>query len=235
MPYPTLKSERLYERIVEQIESRILSGELQVSEQLPPERDLAEQFGVSRTAIREAIKTLRQKGLVAVEHGRGNFISNTTHQATRHSLELMIKIGANGGSDGLVEVRELLEPEIAALAAKRATKEQLNNARAAVLAMDAALDDADRFIQADLDFHRALAQATQNPVFSILIDTIVDPLREQRKRIARTKGGIARGQHYHKQIMRAIECRDAAAARDAMRAHLRQVRKDAASTSGKRP
>lgn len=234
MAYQTLQSERLYERIVEQIENRILSGELKVSEQLPPERDLAEQFGVSRTAIREAIKTLRQKGLVAVEHGRGTFISNKTHQATRHSIELMIKIGPNGGSNGLVEVRELLEPEIAALAAKRATKEQLDNARAAVVAMDAALDDADRFIEADLDFHRALAHATQNPVFPVLIDTIVDPLREQRKRIARTKGGIARGQIHHKKILHAVECHNAAAARDAMRAHLRQVRKDAASTRGKR-
>jgi len=226
MAYQTLQSERLFERIVEQIENQILTAELKLGEQLPPERDLAEQFGVSRTAIREAIKTLRQKGLVAIEHGRGTFISNKTPQAVRHSLGLMMKIGSNGSSRGLVEVREMLEPEIAALAAKRATKAQLDAARTAVIAMDAALDDAERFIEADLDFHRALAQATQNPVIPNLIDSVVDLMREQRERIARVKGGLARGQFHHKKILRAVETHNANAARDAMRAHLRQVRKD---------
>lgn len=230
MTYQTLRSERLYERIVEQIENQILAAELKLGEQLPPERDLAEQFGVSRTAVREAIKTLRQKGLVAVEHGRGTFISNRTPQATRHSLDLMIKIGTNDSSRGLVEVREMLEPEIAALAAKRAQSEQLDAARAAVSAMDVALDDADRFIEFDLDFHLALAEATQNPIFPMLIDSIVDLLREQRKRIARSKGGLERGQFHHKKILRAVEQHDADSARAAMRTHLIQVRRDTQTT-----
>ncbi len=230
MRYQTLHPERLYERIVEQIETQILNADLKLGDQLPPERDLAEQFGVSRTAVREAIKTLRQKGLVAIEHGRGTFISNRTPQAARHSLDLMIKIGANDSSHGLVEVREMLEPEIAALAAKRAQKEQLDEARAAVAAMDGALDDADLFVEFDLDFHLALAEATQNPIFPMLIDSIVDLLREQRKRIARTKGGLERGQFHHKKILRAVEQHDADSARDAMRAHLQQVRRDAQGT-----
>ncbi|MBI3741477.1 MAG: FadR family transcriptional regulator [Chloroflexi bacterium] len=83
------------------------------------------------------------------------------------------------------------------------------------------------FIEADLNFHRALAAATQNPFIPILIDSIVDLLRDQRTRIAQVKGGLARGQFHHKKILRAIEQRDANAARDAMRAHLRQVRRDA--------
>jgi GntR family transcriptional regulator, transcriptional repressor for pyruvate dehydrogenase complex len=227
MTYQALHSERLYERIVEQIESQILASKLKLGEQLPPERDLAEQFGVSRTAVREAINTLRQRGLVAVEHGRGTFISNQTPQAARHSFDLMIKIGANDKSRGLVEVREMLEPEIAALAAKRAQKEQLDAARAAVAAMDHALHHPDRFIESDLDFHLALAEATHNSVFPILIDSIVDLLREQRKRIALSPGGLERGQFHHKKILRAVEQHDAASARTAMRAHLAQVRRDA--------
>lgn len=234
MAYQTLHSERLYERIVEQIENQILASKLKLGEQLPPERDLAEQFGVSRTAVREAIKTLSQKGLVAVQHGRGTFISNQTPQAVRHSLDLMIKIGANDGSRGLVEVREMLEPEIAALAAKRAQKEQLDAARAAVAAMDDAMHDANRFVESDLDFHLALAEATQNPVFPILIDSIVDLLREQRKRIARTRGGLERGQFHHKKILRAVEQRDADVAREAMRTHLRQVRLDTQTAETRR-
>ena len=227
MTYPILQNERLYERIVTHIEQRIVTAELKLGDQLPPERDLAEQFGVSRTAIREAIKTLHQKGLVAIQHGRGTFISNGTPQAVRHSLGLMMQIGSATDARNLVQVRELFEPEIAALAATHALPAQIEHARAAVAAMDAAFDDADKFIEADLDFHLALADATQNPFLPILIDSIVDLLREQRKRISRVRGGLTRGQFHHKKILRAIEARDADAARTAMRAHLRQVRRDA--------
>ena len=74
--YQPIQSERLYERIVDQIESRIVAGDLKVGDQLPAERELAEQFTVSRTAVREAIKALREKGLVEIRLGRGTFVTN---------------------------------------------------------------------------------------------------------------------------------------------------------------
>jgi len=81
--YKTIRSSRLYEQIVEQVEQAILKGELKPGDQLPAERELAEQFGVSRTAVREAVKALREKGLVEAFSGRGTFVTNGTSQAMR--------------------------------------------------------------------------------------------------------------------------------------------------------
>jgi len=229
--YLPIQTERLYERIVGQIEQRIESGELKVGNQLPSERELAEQFMVSRTAVREAVKALRQKGLVEIRPGRGTFITNGTSETIRDSLGMLMKMGATKGSGNLVEVREILEPEIAALAATRITDEYISAMQDAVNIMDTALDNVDVFVEADLDFHLALAEGTQNPFIPILMDSIIDLLREQRKRIGLTKGGLKRGQVHHKKILDAVTRRDAQAARQAMQDHLKQVREDSKAST----
>lgn len=230
--YLPIQPERLYERIVSQIEQRIVAGELKPGDQLPPENALAQQFGVSRTAVREAIKALREKQLVEVHPGRGTFITNQAPGSMRHSLSLLVKFGSTNGSSDLVEVREMLEPEIAALAASRTTDEDIAAMQEAVDTMDTALDDPDRFVEADLDFHLALAEATQNPLIPLLMDSIIDLLREERKRTGLVNGGLPRGQHHHKKILKAIMLRDAKAARKSMQDHLEQVRKDSGALSG---
>jgi len=224
--YLPIQSERLYEQIVSQIEQRIEAGDLKVGDQLPSEHELAEQFAVSRTAVREAVKALRQKGLVEIRPGRGTFITNGTSDTIRNSLGMLMKFGAMKGSGNLVEVREILEPEIAALAATRITDEYIATMQDAVKIMDTALDNVEVFIEADLDFHLALADGTQNPFIPILMDSIIDLLREQRKRISLAKGGLERGQFHHKRILEAVTRRDPQAARQAMHDHLQQVRED---------
>lgn len=229
--YKTIQSFRLYEQIVHQIEDSICKGTLKPGDQLPAEPELAQQFNVSRTAVREAIKVLREKGLVEPYSGKGTFVTNGTSQSIRQSLDLMIKIGQPEGSARLVEVREILEPEIAALAATRADAQHLSAMRDAIAVMDGALDQADAFIEADNDFHLALAEAAANPLILSLIDSIVGLLREQRMEIFRSNRGGARGQFHHKRILAAIERRDPEAAREAMRAHLQQVRQDSGVSS----
>jgi GntR family transcriptional repressor for pyruvate dehydrogenase complex len=96
----------------------------------------------------------------------------------------------------------------------------------AVSIMDTALEDVEAFVEADLDFHLALAEATQNPIIPSLMDSIIELLREQRKRLGRTEGGLARGQYHHKRILEAIIRRDPQASRREMQEHLLQVRKD---------
>lgn len=228
--YTHIRTARLYEQIVAQIESQVLGGKLHYGDRLPTERELAEQFGVSRTAVREAVKALREKGLVQSHPGRGTFITDGASRAVRHSLGFMMQIDATRGSANLVEAREILEPEMAALAATRATQEDITAMRRAIATMDAALNDADAFIEADLDFHLALAQATQNALIPTLIDPIVDLLREHRKRIFLVNGA-PRGQYHHKRILAAVVRHDSEAARQAMRAHLRQVRRDSKAST----
>jgi GntR family transcriptional repressor for pyruvate dehydrogenase complex len=232
--YKLVRTSRLYEQIVQQIEESILKGTLKAGDQLPAERDLAQRFGVSRTAVREAVKALREKGLVEAYSGRGTFITDGTSQAVRQSFDLMVKIGQPEGSTDLAEVRSILEPEIAALAAERASEADRATLREAVAVMDRALKDADAYIEADLDFHLALAEAAANPLILSLIDSIVGLLREQRLRIFRVEGGPERGQVHHKRILEAIEKRDAKMARGAMKVHLEQVREDSQASASKR-
>jgi len=204
----------------------VLKGVLKAGDQLPAERDLALRFGVSRTAVREAVKALREKGLVEAYSGRGTFITDGTSRAIRQSLGLMVKIGQPSGSNHLAEMRGILEPEIAALAATRIQEPHLTLMREAVALMDRAQEDPEAYIEADLDFHLALAEAADNPLILSLLDSIVALLREQRIRIFQVEGGPSRGQFHHKRILQAVEQHNSEQARAAMRAHLQQVRED---------
>jgi GntR family transcriptional repressor for pyruvate dehydrogenase complex len=230
--YKVVRTSRLYEQIVQQIEESVLNGSLKPGDQLPAERELAQRLGVSRTAVREAVKTLREKGLVEAYSGRGTFITNGTTQAARQSFDLMVKIGQQEGSPHLAELRLILEPGIAALAAGRAKGEDLAAMHDAVAVMDRSQKDPGAYIEADLDFHLALAEAAANPLILSLIDSIVGLLREQRIRIFNVEGGPQRGQYHHKRILEAIERRDPEMARSAMRAHLEQVSQDSQVSSG---
>jgi GntR family transcriptional regulator, transcriptional repressor for pyruvate dehydrogenase complex len=234
--YKVVRTSRLYEQIVQQIEESVLNGSLKPGDQLPAERELAQRLGVSRTAVREAVKALREKGLVEAYSGRGTFITDGTTHAARQSFDLMVKIGQQESSTHLAELRLILEPGIAALAAERIEEEYLAAMREAVAVMDRAQKDPAAYIEADLDFHLALAEAVANPLILSLIDSIVGLLREQRIKIFNVEGGPQRGQVHHKRILEAMERRDPEMARSAMRAHLEQVRQDSqSSATGKRP
>ena len=105
--------------------------------------------------------------------------------------------------------------------------------REAVDVMDSAKRDSDAFIEADLDFHLALAEAAANPIVLSLIDSIVGLLREQRLQIFGVEGGPERGQHHHQRILEAIKRHDPQGARAAMQAHLSQVREDSPQHPGR--
>ncbi len=232
--YKVVRTSRLYEQIVQQIEESVLNGTLKPGDQLPAERDLAQRLGVSRTAVREAVKTLREKGLVEAYSGRGTFITDGTSQAARQSFDLMVKIGQQEGSPHLAELRLILEPGIAALAASRMQEEFLVAMREAFAVMERSQKDPAAFIEADLDFHLAMAEAAGNPLILSLIDSIVGLLREQRTKIFTVAGGPQRGQMHHKRILEAVEKRDPEMARAAMREHLEQVREDSKASSGRK-
>ncbi len=230
--YKVVRTSRLYEQIVQQIEASVLNGTLKPGDQLPAERELAQSLGVSRTAVREAVKALREKGLVEAYSGRGTFVTDGTSQAARQSFDLMVKIGQQEAH--LAELRLILEPGIAALAADRVKDEDVAAMREAVEVMERSQKDPEAYIEADLDFHLALAEAVANPLILSLIDSIVGLLRQQRIKIFNVEGGPQRGQVHHKRILEAVERRDPEMARAAMRAHLEQVRQDSQiSSSGK--
>src|SRR5215469_2189649 len=186
--YKIVRSSRLYEQIVQQVEESIHKGALKPGDQLPPERELAEQFGVSRTAVREAVKTLREKGLVEAYPGRGTFILDGSSYTMRQSLDRLMKSG-NEGFTALAEVREILESDFEGFGDNRADAEDIAAMHEQVATMDAARRDPDAYIEADLDFHLALAEAAGNPFILSLIDSVVGLLREQRMGIFQVEGG----------------------------------------------
>jgi DNA-binding FadR family transcriptional regulator len=164
--------------------------------------------------------------------GRGTFIMESTSHTMRLSLDRMLKTSPGEASKYLAEVREIIEPEIAAMAATRAEADDLATMRESVTVMDDAKKEPEAYIEADLDFHLALAEAAGNPIILSLIDSIVGLLREQRMGIFQVDGGPERGQYHHKKILEAVEHRDPAGAREAMKAHMRQVREDSRRAPG---
>lgn len=222
--YKAVQTSRLYEQIVDQIEDAILKRKLKPGDQLPPERQMAKQFGVSRIAVREAVKSLSERGLVEAVPGRGTFITSVTSHTIRNFIGLFSKYGQEEGQAHLVEAREILELEIAALAAARVKEEHVTAMKEACEAMERTRLDPERFLQAEYNFHLALAEAAANPVIESLLDSIVELLREQRQKIFQVAGGPERGQHHHKEILEAVERKDAEAARKAMREYLEKVR-----------
>ena len=137
-----------------------------------------------------------------------------------------MSLSLNDNLADIVEIRELLEVEMAMLAAGRATEEHIGKMERAIAIMDENLDNVSEYIMQDHAFHLALAEATQNAVMPLLISSIVDLLQRLRSRTALVDGSLERGQMHHKRILEAIHQRDAAAAQRAMQAHLRQVRRD---------
>src|SRR6059036_4083563 len=120
-----IKSTRIYQEIVRQVKAMIAEGRLKSGDQLPPERDLAEKFVVSRTSVREALRALESLGLIEIRPGEGTFIREVSVEALIEPLALVMA-SQRGAIAELFEARRLLEPAIAALAAGRATPEELS-------------------------------------------------------------------------------------------------------------
>lgn len=221
--------ERLYQRLVEDIEGRILTGQLQLGDKLPSERALAESFSVSRTAVREAVRALSEKGLVQSYAGRGTFVTNGTSRAMRGSLGLLARISPESDDDGIksvIELREALEPQVAAHAARRATREDTLALQQAVSDMDAAIETRrlDRYAQGDIEFHIVLAESTHNRLFPALMESLVHLLQEQIALCTYVPGEVQIAQEEHRRILHAVMLHDEQAAKQAMKRHLLHIR-----------
>jgi DNA-binding FadR family transcriptional regulator len=219
-----IRTVRLYEHVAGSIRARIVSGELREGERLPTEQKLADSYGVSRNVVREGIRVLAKDGLVRVRQGSGTFVANTTSRALGDSLELALSVGGRGDDlQDLIEIREIIEPSVAALAASRATKADLVALRTEVAIMEENIENVTGFIESDHRFHIAIAAATQNRMVGLLLYPIVDLLDEQRKSVFELAHSAPIAQRSHRDILSAIEAGKPKQAADAMRAHLQQV------------
>jgi GntR family transcriptional repressor for pyruvate dehydrogenase complex len=200
---------------VDQLRAFVLSRPS--DELLPSEAELGRSLGVSRTVLREALKILQAQGLVALSQGKRARVSPADPRAAIESLDVLLR-RSEGSLLHLVEVRRPLEAEIVELAAKRATAGELAEAEAAVAEQEAATT-LDAQIEADLKFHRALAKASGNPVFVLLLDALAGLMRASRRKSLGDYGNRVPVDH-HRAILDAVRRRDPAAARAALLGHL---------------
>jgi GntR family transcriptional regulator, transcriptional repressor for pyruvate dehydrogenase complex len=223
-----LRQVRLYEQIAQLIRGRIVNGELTQGFRLPNERDLAAAYGVSRNVVREAVRALVKDGLIEVRQGSGTYVADGTSTALGDSLGLALSLGGSSGKNlsNLIEIRTIIEPTVAGIAARRATKHDIAAMEAEIETMEGAFEDVDRFIAADHRFHVAVAKATQNHLVPMILVPVVDVLNEQRKRLFFVVHSAKSAQAFHKRILAAIRKKDSAAAIEAMRGHMKQVSGD---------
>lgn len=215
----------LVDDIVAVLRERVLSGELSVGEQLPAESKLAEAFQVSRAIVREALARLKQEGLVESHQGRGVFILRTTPEATgflaRPSDAAAPKL------KHIIELRLAIEPAAAAHAALRWDEGSLAAMTDALGVLRAAAEGMPGGPEADRKFHLSIAVATRNPLFVTLLEFIgselIGAIRTARENTQKVAGRSILVHREHENIYEAILARDAVAASDAMRNHLRRA------------
>jgi GntR family transcriptional repressor for pyruvate dehydrogenase complex len=215
------REETLANRVVIELERLILESRLGEGDRLPSERDLASQFGVSRTVVREAVRALAAKRLVDVAGGRGTVVRAPTSEAAAESMRMLLRVQESAGDAAKVtEVRRVLENEIAALAASRRTASDLGELASILQAAEAHLEDPDAFVAEDVAFHAALARATHNELFAILLDSLAQVMFEVRLLALRIPGTPRRSLHHHRALYDAVAAGDPDAARAAMDVHM---------------
>jgi GntR family transcriptional regulator, transcriptional repressor for pyruvate dehydrogenase complex len=225
LPVQKVSREGLSEQVVEQLQDLILDKHLRSGNRLPGERELCEQFGVSRTVIREATKALAQRGLLVIEPGRGTFVTLPAERDVARSIAFFVR-ARDVSFTNLVEVRCALEPEIAELAAGRANETHVRRLQECIDVMDRSLTDPEAYVDADQEFHSVLAEATGNDIFIAITGVIVNLAQSARRLMFAIPEAPKRGQHYHRALLECLISGDGAGARNAMLKHLRQVEQD---------
>lgn len=217
-----LVTERLSDRLAARLAAQIESGALGPGDRLPTEQQLASAHGVSRTVVREAMHQLKSRSLVVARQGSGVFVAPTpAHQPLAFDPSVLDSVEA---VVHVIEVRRVLEGEIAALAAERATRAQIAHLRRSLKAIDTAVAQGRDGVAEDLAFHRAIGECAGNPQFRALLSFLEQYLREgmriTRGNEARRHDFMQAVQHEHRAVVEAIAARDPAAARHHATRHI---------------
>jgi GntR family transcriptional regulator, transcriptional repressor for pyruvate dehydrogenase complex len=212
---------RLSDKVAEMMLETILSNRLEVGDRLPSERELGEQFGVSRTVVREAVRALVAKGVIDVRSGSGLRVAAVDAAQVSESMSLYVR-GSDVDFEQVHEVRALLEVQIAGLAAERSTDDEVARLVEVDKRMQRLSDDVQAAALTDLEFHRVIAQATHNELYLVLMDSIGASLIDIR-RANLGSGSTPETLAQHQAILDAIAGHDAPRARAAMADHLEGV------------
>jgi DNA-binding FadR family transcriptional regulator len=213
---------RLTEQVVAHMTDMITAGAWPAGSALPPEADLAQQLGVSRTVIREGVRVLASRGMLDVRQGRGTFVTPATAWNVAEPLALLVKADRPALLNWL-EVRTILEMESGRLAAERASERDRAELTAALQRVCDVTQQPEEYVEADIALHVRIAQATQNPQLRLMVQTLVQPLRLELHETVQIPALTAAATREHTAIVERILAGDGAGARAAMGAHLSRV------------
>lgn len=218
---PVLKP-RLHDQISEQLNHLIAEGLLKPGDRLPPERDLAERFKVSRNSVRDALRTLEARGLVEVRQGDGAYIRET-NPAEMYRVMIEVLASKKETIREIMEVRHIIEPGVAYYAAQNATPQGLQRLAEILQRQEEKAALGDPGVEDDSQFHYTIAQMTGNGFLMRLLQLINDSLAETRDLILRYPDTQSATRLGHRQIVKALSERNPEAARQAMLAHIKEV------------
>jgi GntR family transcriptional repressor for pyruvate dehydrogenase complex len=221
--FEAVRRNRIYEEIARQIE-KMITEKMKAGDLLPPERQLAEMFGVSRSSIRDAIRTLEMSGLVEARQGLGTVVREHSADAVVNPLtQVLVQKRKLVGE--LLDVRKMIEPPLAARAAVHATPDEVAEMDNILQRQEEKMRGGELAIEEDNEFHYAIALAADNSVVLKVLDVLMDLLRETRERSLQVEGRPERSMADHRDILDAILRQDAAGAEAAMRRHIEAVEK----------
>jgi len=219
--FEAVRRDKVYEGVAKQIE-RLILKKLQPGDKLPSERELAETLGVSRSSIRDAIRSLELMGMVEPRQGAGTIVREISSESLVNPLANAIKRKEDLIGE-LLDFRKMLEPQLAARAATRASPDEIAEMEDILDRQDRKLRAGESAIAEDSEFHYAIALASGNSIVLKVLDTLMDLLRDSRERSLQQEGRPQKSLAGHRRILTAIKRRDIDGAKAAMRRHIENV------------
>lgn len=220
----------LVDEAITGIIDRVFDGTFPAGSALPPEADLATLLEVSRPTMREAVRTLSDRGVLRVVHGRGTFVNDRDAWRDLGTLVRVLARTTDSKDLGiqLTQVRRMLEVGAAGLAAENRTAGDVTKLRALLDAYDVAAraDDTDEVVRLDLAFHEGVLAASGNPFVAVIMQPLTEALTASRATTASQRAVRARAQVHHRAILDRIAEHDVPGAKQAMRAHMDQTHED---------
>jgi GntR family transcriptional regulator, transcriptional repressor for pyruvate dehydrogenase complex len=219
--FEAIRRNKVYEEVARQLERMILT-KLQPGDKLPSERELAEMLGVSRSSIRDAIRSLELVGMVEPRQGAGTIVREISAEQLVNPLSNAL-VRQQALVSELLDFRKMLEPPLAARAATHASAEEVAEMEEILARQNEKLASGQVATAEDSEFHYAVAMASGNSVVLKVLDILMDLLRGTRERSLQVEGRPQKSLAGHRRILAAIKRRDVEAAKDAMRHHIEDV------------
>lgn len=217
-------AEKIYEKIAQELESLISRQIMKPGEKIPAERKLAKDFNVSRNTIREAVKILTEKQVLSTKTGSGTFVTENSAQAISKALEKSTEKN-NKRLKEIIELRQIIEPGTAALAAEKITDKQILKLEELIEKQEKSFESKNTFSKLDGLFHKTIAKASSNTILFSLYEKFTDIIHETRKEDLITSERIEKSIILHKKLVEALKNRDGKKAAQLMEKHMKEIKK----------